>query len=276
MIGLGFGNFQSGAGDSFIYLAEQISTDFAWSVIQLNSNVANCLRLRNTTTQAEQDFGFDSNKVLDTASISTWLGGDSAKIVTFYDASGNSNNATETAEVRQEDFNINGGVDSKPCIDDNASAYNTLHYAFDSTVNESLETSYLDVSKTIDNTSSSYQFSATLTIYGRLNYNTNKLNFRDSTGGINTSITPLSNGAEALCINIRDISGNVTAYINDLTDNYGGVTKTALLNQTHLRGVRNGNRNTSALIKFSSELSAGDITTVKTWYNTNFNKSLVV
>ena len=275
MIGLSYGNFASSGVGSFTYLAESISTDFAWSVIQLNSNVTNCVRLRRISDNDEMDFGFSSN-ILDTSAITTWLGGGNAKIVTLYDASGNANNASESVSSRQEDFNINGGVDSRPCIDDSASVYNFLHYPFLSTVNESLETSYLDVSKTVDNASSSYQFSATTTIYGRLNYNVDKLNFRDSSGGINTTITPLSNGTDALCLNVRDISGNVTAYINDASDNYGGVTKTGLLNLTHLRGVRNGNRNTSALIKFSSKLSASELITVKEWYNSNFNKSLIV
>ena len=275
MIGLSYGNFASSGVGSFTYLAESISTDLAWSVIQLNSNVTNCVRLRRISDNDEMDFGFSSN-ILDTSAITTWLGGGNAKIVTLYDASGNANNASESVSSRQEDFNINGGVDSRPCIDDSASVYNFLHYPFLSTVNESLETSYLDVSKTVDNASSSYQFSATTTIYGRLNYNVDKLNFRDSSGGINTTITPLSNGTDALCLNVRDISGNVTAYINDASDNYGGVTKTGLLNLTHLRGVRNGNRNTSALIKFSSKLSASELITVKEWYNSNFNKSLIV
>jgi hypothetical protein len=54
----------------------------------LTSYEGDLIRLRRDSDDAESDFGYDSDGNLDTAAISTWLGGASGYGVTFYDQVG--------------------------------------------------------------------------------------------------------------------------------------------------------------------------------------------
>jgi len=53
----------------------------------------NCIRVIRTSDLAQQDIGFVNN-VLDTTTLQTFIGSSSGSIVTWYDQSGNSRNAT--------------------------------------------------------------------------------------------------------------------------------------------------------------------------------------
>ena len=76
----------------------------------------NCMRVRRSSDNTEQDIGFDSNGDLDTAAIATFVGvGNIGYIHKLYDQSGNANDATSSATNQPEIYN--GGVlqmNSKP------------------------------------------------------------------------------------------------------------------------------------------------------------------
>src|SRR6185369_4256917 len=59
------------------------------------------VRLRDTTSNAEKDFGTTSAGAFDSAAVTTWLGGHSAAVVTWYDQSGNGYNATNATAGTQ-------------------------------------------------------------------------------------------------------------------------------------------------------------------------------
>lgn len=61
----------------------------------LSSYTGNLLRLRRSSDDVEQDFGYISNGDLDTDAISTFLGGATGTIVTLYDQSGNADSITQ-------------------------------------------------------------------------------------------------------------------------------------------------------------------------------------
>ena len=69
----------------------------------------NAIRVRRSSDNAEQDFGFVNN-VLDTASLLTFCGAGNGFITTWYDQSGNNRNAIKTTAVNQPRIVINGAV----------------------------------------------------------------------------------------------------------------------------------------------------------------------
>lgn len=85
----------------------------AWSFRRLLTAYAgSCCRIRRSSDNAEQDFGFAAN-VVDTAGIATFIGGGSGFIVTWYDQSGNAMNVTQATAAKQPQF-IASGLGSLP------------------------------------------------------------------------------------------------------------------------------------------------------------------
>jgi len=78
----------------------------------------NAIRVRRSSDNAEQDFGFVSND-LDTASLLTFCGAGNGFVTTWYDQSGNGNNATQTTALNQPQIVSSGSllvINSKPCL----------------------------------------------------------------------------------------------------------------------------------------------------------------
>ena len=80
----------------------------AYSVFQLSSTATNCLRVRRSSDNAEQDIGFVSD-TLDTASLLTFVGANDGFVTTYYDQSGNSSNFTQSSASNQPMI-VNAGV----------------------------------------------------------------------------------------------------------------------------------------------------------------------
>ncbi len=91
----------------------------AYSLRKLRSAYSgSAIRVRRSSDNAEQDFGFVSN-VLDTASLLTFVGAGSGFVTTWYDQSGNGNNAIMSIVVNQPEIIIGGtlfSVNSKTAI----------------------------------------------------------------------------------------------------------------------------------------------------------------
>ena len=68
----------------------------------------NCVKVRRASDSTELDIGFVNN-VLDTASLATFCSGTDGFVTTWYDQSGSSNNATQTAGANQPKI-VSGGV----------------------------------------------------------------------------------------------------------------------------------------------------------------------
>jgi hypothetical protein len=110
MIGLGFGNFQSG-GASFTGLLDLYpSAAAAYSVRRLSGVYSGSLmEVRRSSDNALQDIGFDANGDLDTASLLSFVGAGDGFVSTWYDQSGNANNAQNTTASEQPRI-INSGT----------------------------------------------------------------------------------------------------------------------------------------------------------------------
>lgn len=92
----------------------------AYSLRRLSSTyTGNLIRVRRSSDNAEQNIGYDSNNVLDTAALLTFCGAGNGFITTWYDQSGNGNNATQTTALNQPQIVSSGAiltVNSKACM----------------------------------------------------------------------------------------------------------------------------------------------------------------
>ena len=73
----------------------------AYSVRQLANTAALAMRVREDGTDTELDIGFDANGDLDTAAIASHCGANNGYVVTWYDQSGNQNDATQATDASQ-------------------------------------------------------------------------------------------------------------------------------------------------------------------------------
>ena len=96
----------------------------AYSLRKLDSNyTGNAIRVRRSSDNSEQDIGFTNNE-LDTTSLLSFVGSNDGYVTTWYDQSGNSNNATHSTAINQPLIVSSGVVNtinSKPSIKFNGS-----------------------------------------------------------------------------------------------------------------------------------------------------------
>ena len=111
----------------------------AYSVRLLDKDyTGNCMRIRRASDDAETDIGFDSSGDLDTASIASHCGASAGYVVTWYDQSGNSNDATQsTASAQPQIYNGTAVIteNGKPCLSNWQSASTILVASFGTTHN---------------------------------------------------------------------------------------------------------------------------------------------
>jgi len=92
----------------------------AYSVRRLSSTyTGNLIRVRRSSDNTEQNIGYDSTNVLDTVALLAFVGAGSGYITTWYDQSGNGNNATQPTALNQPQIVSAGSlltVNSKPCM----------------------------------------------------------------------------------------------------------------------------------------------------------------
>jgi hypothetical protein len=74
----------------------------AYSLRKLRTaHTGSAIRVRRSNDNAEQDIGFDGSGNLDTSSLSTFVGANNGFVTTWYDQSGNSNDATSSTAANQ-------------------------------------------------------------------------------------------------------------------------------------------------------------------------------
>jgi hypothetical protein len=88
------------SGASVAYSLRRLSTSYT----------GNLIRVRRSSDNTEQNFGYDSNNVLDTAAILTFCGAGNGFVTTWYDQSGNANNATQSTAANQPQIVSSGAM----------------------------------------------------------------------------------------------------------------------------------------------------------------------
>jgi hypothetical protein len=82
---------------------------FAYSFFKLKNSATNCIRVRRDSDNAEQNIGFASNYI-DTASMLSFVGSNNGRIVKFYDQSGNGYDAELTTASQQLQIVTSGSL----------------------------------------------------------------------------------------------------------------------------------------------------------------------
>jgi hypothetical protein len=99
---------------------------FAFSLRKLSSTYnGNCIRVRRSSDNTEQDIGFVNN-YLDTTSMKTFVGANNGFVAKWYDQSGSALDAVQATTTSQPRIILSGVIDkqnSKPTIYFNGSAY---------------------------------------------------------------------------------------------------------------------------------------------------------
>lgn len=92
----------------------------AYSLRKLRSAyTGSAIRVRRSSDNTEQDIGFTATGNLDTTALTTFCGAGNGFVTTWYDQSGNSNNATQTTAANQPQIVSSGSVileNTKPTI----------------------------------------------------------------------------------------------------------------------------------------------------------------
>lgn len=78
------------------------NADVAYSLRKLRAAyTGSAIRVRRASDSTEQDIGFDGSGDLDTSSLATFCSGTNGFVTTWYDQSGNSNDATQSTAASQ-------------------------------------------------------------------------------------------------------------------------------------------------------------------------------
>jgi prepilin-type N-terminal cleavage/methylation domain-containing protein len=94
--------YYTGVSNSGYILREFPQASVAYSLRRLsNEYTGDAIRVRRSSDNTEQDIGFTEYGLLDTTALGTFVGANDGFVVTFYDQSGNGNNATQTMQADQ-------------------------------------------------------------------------------------------------------------------------------------------------------------------------------
>jgi hypothetical protein len=114
---------------SFSFLLDGYSgASAAYSFRKLSSTYSgNCIRVRRSSDNTEQNIGFVNN-VLDTSSLLSFVGANNGFVTTWYDQSGNANNATQSTAAAQPQIvssgsiiQTSGSINAMSCLNKNLS-----------------------------------------------------------------------------------------------------------------------------------------------------------
>jgi hypothetical protein len=105
----------------------------AYSLRKLRASYSgSAIRVRRSSDNTEQNIGFTLTGDLDTSALTTFCSGTNGFVTTWYDQSGNSNNATQTTAANQPQIVSSGSiinVNSKPCLQFTNSSTQNLNLA---------------------------------------------------------------------------------------------------------------------------------------------------
>ena len=124
--GKSYADLAGGGGTPFVGLLDTYSgAAAAYSLRLLDSTYSgSAVRVRRASDNAEQDIAFSNNE-LDTATLESFASGTDAFVTTWYDQSGNGNNATQTTASAQPQIVSSGSTildGGKPSILINATS----------------------------------------------------------------------------------------------------------------------------------------------------------
>lgn len=244
------------------------SPEFAWSVWQMSASQTQCVRLRRDSDNAESDFGFSANGLVDVSAINTWLGGANAYVVTLY---GVTRSATETTAAEQFQWFNSGGLDNKPyfAFFNNSGVLADERYLLSTDVTTIVDYDIFVGCNFTKANSFSYHFTTANSFRGYFLPNFNYLQTRPNAGLILNS-SAIIDGDNLFELNRS--SGTVEGFANQISFGTGANTDNTTI--SHLFGQGVNTEFVSELVLFKSFLSIPDRSIYLSSYNSRYNKSL--
>jgi hypothetical protein len=253
---------------SYAYLLDDYSGAAAAYSLRLlrSAYTGDAIRVRRASDNTEQDIGFVSNE-LDTSALTTFCSGTDGFVKTWYDQSGNANDATQTTSANQPQIVSSGSVileNGKPSLDfDGSNDFFNLTSSISTNVNytgfQVLKRNSTSISITLAGINLGDSYLA-------WNYNDNNVYFRSARGFIQTSLNSIN---QTLFTSLNIQSGNMTIYQDGTSIISGTPTTlvgTSLMNAIGRRASDYGIGTTQELIFYSSDQSSN-----RTGIETNIN-----
>ena len=104
--------FKTAGGGSSAYLLDLYNSEGAYSMRKISSTATNCIRVRRSNDNAEQDIGFVGDD-LDTTSLLSFVGANDGFVTTWYDQSGNGRDAFNGFATPQPRIVLGGVLETK-------------------------------------------------------------------------------------------------------------------------------------------------------------------
>jgi hypothetical protein len=241
----------------------------AYSLRALSSAyVGPLVRVRRASDNAEQDIYANYDGTLNTSSLESFCSGTDGFVETWYDQSGNANDATQTSAADQPQIVSSGSVileGGKPSLDfDGSDDFLNLTSSISTNVNY---TAFQVLKRSATGT-----LSITLAgvnpqdSYLAWNFTDNNVYFRSERGYITTSLNSIN---QTLFTSLNIQSGNMTIYQDGtslLSATPTTLVGTSLMNAIGIRGSNYGTGTTQEIIVYASDQS-----TNRTGIETNIN-----
>ena len=200
----GYSNIISVTTDCFTGLLDLYpNAAVAYSVRKLRSAYAGAaIRVRRSSDNAEQDIGFTGTGDLDETALTAFVGSNNGFVVTWYDQSGNANNATQSTAANQAQI-VNSGtvlkLNGKPRLNFDGSDF----YNLTTTITANSSGNYNSfVGKRSASGSRHVFFGGNQYIFGQ--WSDNNIYLQNKTSGY--ALTSDSSAAHALFTGIADSS----------------------------------------------------------------------
>lgn len=245
----------------------------AYSVRKLRTAyIGNCIRVRRSSDNTEQDIGFDSNGNLDESGLTTFVGANNGFVTTWYDQSGNGHNLAQSTALNQPQIVGSGTVlkrNSKPILqtDGNSFLTNSTIPSWGS-VNSIFFNLYLtstrdNIAMSSSNTDTNQHFPS------RQANGTNR--YYDSLSNITASALPTALNLISIFENtgVLNVWENNSQLVNNGTANTGTATGLYLFRRSSGNGLLNGYGIPEVIIYSSNQLSnrAGINTNINTYFS---------
>ena len=105
-------NFVPSEAVTSSYLLDTYSSEGGYSMRKISSTATNCIRVRRSSDNAEQDIGFVGDD-LDTTSLLSFVGANDGYVTTWYDQSGNGRDAFNGFAIPQPRIVLGGVLETK-------------------------------------------------------------------------------------------------------------------------------------------------------------------
>lgn len=96
---------------STVYLVDTYSPTVAYGLFKLSSTAINCIRVRRSSDNTELDIGFSGNDI-DASALTAFCSGTNGFVATWYDQSGNANNAVQASASVQPQIVTSGVINT--------------------------------------------------------------------------------------------------------------------------------------------------------------------